>query len=341
MHNGHRRRRESGFTLVELLVVIAIIAMLVSLLLPAVQAAREAARRTQCKNNLRQLALAALNHESALGHLPPSAEVDLRVTETGNNGSWGVHGRILPYLEEASLYRQVNLNDAWDYQQAIDALHIPFYQCPSDSGAEQMRDPGKGRARLFATTYGFNFGTWFVFDPETRRGGDGLFYPNSNMRLAKVSDGTSKTLLAAEVKAWQPYMRNGGPSTRTPPSTPEQAASIVASGAQFKNTGHTEWPDGRVHHTGFTTTLPPNSFVAFDAGEEVGVVDADYNSWQEGKHGSAGAPSFAIITSRSFHLGQVQVAMLDGAVRSIDESIALPVWRAAGTRRGGESHSID
>lgn len=330
-----------GFTLVELLVVIAIIAMLVALLLPAVQAAREAARRTQCKNHLRQLALATLNYESARGHLPPSTRGNLSVTETGNNGSWGVHGRVLPYLEEANLYSQVNLDEAWDYQHAIDALQIPSYHCPSDGGAEQMRDPGKGRARLYATTYGFNFGTWFVYDPESRRGGNGLFYPNSNMRMAKVTDGTSKTLLAAEVKAWQPYMRNGGPSTQEPPSTPEQAAAIVASGAQYKNTGHTEWPDGRVHHTGFTATLPPNSFVAFDAGEEVGVVDADYNSWQEGKNGSAGEPTFAIITSRSFHEGQVQAVMLDGSVRSVDESIELTVWRAAATRRGREPVSLD
>ncbi len=329
-------RRNHGFTLVELLVVIAIIAMLVSLLLPAVQAAREAARRTQCKNNLRQLALATLNYESARRHLPPSAEVNLTVTSTANNGSWGVHGRILPFLEEAALYSNVNLDEAWDYQMAIDALRIPVYQCPSDSGAERMRDPGKGRARLFATNYGFNFGTWFVFDPESQRGGDGLFYPNSKLRLAKVSDGTSKTLLAAEVKAWQPYMRNGGPSQTTAPSTAEEAAAIVASGAQFKNTGHTEWPDGRVHHTGFTATMTPNTVVHYDAGDQVGVVDADYNSWQEGKNGSAGSPSFAIITSRSFHQGSVQVVMLDGSVRNVDESIELSAWRAAATRRGHE-----
>lgn len=315
--------------------------MLVVLLLPAVQAARESARRTQCKNNLRQLGLATSNYESARGHLPPSAEVNLSVISTGNNGSWGVHGRILPYLEEASLYSQVSLDVAWDYQAAIDGLQISIYQCPSDDGAERMRDPGKGRARLFATTYGFNFGTWFVFDPETRRGGDGLFYPDSNLRIAKVTDGTSRTLLAAEVKAWQSYMRNGGPSNNSPPSNVEEASAIVATGSQFKNTGHTEWPDGRVHHTGFTAALQPNSFVPYHAGEEIGIVDADYNSWQEGKNGRAGSPSFAIITSRSFHQGMVHAATLDGAVRSISEAIELPIWRALATRRGEESLTLD
>ena len=89
-------RRSSGFTLVELLVVIAIIGTLVGLLLPAIQSAREAARATQCKNNLHQLGLAVLNYESAQSHLPPGAIVELNSTSTANNGSWGVHGRILP-----------------------------------------------------------------------------------------------------------------------------------------------------------------------------------------------------------------------------------------------------
>ena len=332
MRDLHRYRR--AFTLIELLVVIAIIGMLVALLLPAVQMAREAARRTQCKNNLKQLALAVHNYEGTYRALPASAVVNLEVTVTGNNGSWGVHGRILHFLEQADLYRSVDINVAWDYQSAIDRLRIPVYSCPSDPGASNVRDPGGGKVHLHPTTYGFNLGTWFVFDPATRRGGDGAFYPNSHLRLGSFLDGTSNTLLAAEVKAWQKYMRNGGPSTTAIPNTATEAATIVASGAQSKSTGHTEWPDGRVHHTGFTATLTPNTFVPFTTGGQ--TVDADYNSWQEGRHGSAGHPSFAIVTSRSFHPGVVQAALVDGSVRTIAESIELATWRALATRAGGE-----
>ena len=109
-------KTHKGFTLIELLVVIAIIAILVALLLPAVQQAREAARRTQCKNHLKQLGLALHNYVDVNTVLPPGASVDLSVTSTANNGSWGVHGRILPYLEQGSLYDQVDLSIAWDFQ---------------------------------------------------------------------------------------------------------------------------------------------------------------------------------------------------------------------------------
>ena len=121
------RVKRGGFTLVELLVVIAIIGILVALLLPAIQAAREAARRSQCKNNLRQLGLAVLNYESSQKRLPPSVEINAKTNTTAANGAWGVHGHILNYLEEQNLRNVVNINVAWDLQTPINNLRIPGY----------------------------------------------------------------------------------------------------------------------------------------------------------------------------------------------------------------------
>ncbi|MEM8733721.1 MAG: DUF1559 domain-containing protein [Planctomycetota bacterium] len=340
MNRAPRRSTQLGFTLVELLVVIAIIGILVGLLLPAVQAAREAARRMSCQNNMKQLSLACLNYESAYKRLPPSTVIDFRLANATNNGSWGVHGRILPFLEQANLYNQVDLSVGWDFQSVISGLRITVYSCPSDAKANESRDPGRGRPILYPTTYGFNFGRYFVYNPQTRKGGDGLFFPNSFLKLGAVTDGTSNTILAAEVKAWTPYQRNGGPSSTTIPSTQIEAEAIVASGGQFKNTGHTEWPDGRVHHTGFTSAMPPNAIVTYSDGT-ITYPQMDFNSWQEGKNGAQGPPSYAMITSRSYHTGVVNVTLADGSVQTISENIDLATWRAYSTRSGGEVAMFD
>ena len=332
MRFGITSRR--AFTLIELLVVVAVIAILIALLLPALQQAREAARRTRCKNHLKQIAIAVHNYVDVAGVLPPSACIDLAVTETGNNGSWGVHGRILPFLDQSNLYNAVDLTTAWDLQQAIDGLKIPMYACPSDPRSDEARDPGGGKVTLYPTNYGFSFGTWLVFDPESGRGGDGAFFPNARLALEHFTDGTSNTLLTGEVKAWQPYRRNGGPPAAAIPDTVEAAETVVVTGMQFKQTGHTEWPDGRVHHHGFTTTLTPNTAVRCTDGTS--EYDCDYNSWQEGKNGVNGNASCAIITSRSYHSGAVNAALADGSVHSISQSIALSVWRSLGTRAGTE-----
>jgi prepilin-type N-terminal cleavage/methylation domain-containing protein/prepilin-type processing-associated H-X9-DG protein len=329
-------QRPRAFTLVELLVVIAIIGILVALLLPAIQAAREAARRSQCSNNFKQLGLAVLNYESSKRHLPPSVEINAKTMTGANNGAWGVHGHILNYMEEQSLKNLVDINKAWDNQMAISGVRIASFSCPSDAQAAEVRDPGSNRALLYSTTYGFNMGTWFVYDPATNKGGDGVFYPNSYLRLAKISDGTSKTLMAAEVKAWTHYTRNGGSST-TIPDTVDEASTIVGTGGEYKNTGHTEWPDGRVHHTGFTATMPPNTFVKYVKDGQ--TLDADYNSWQEGKDWPGGNPTYAIVTSRSFHAGGVNVALCDGSVQWVNNDTDLLAWRAKATRAGGETLS--
>jgi hypothetical protein len=172
--------------------------------------------------------------------------------------------------------------------------------------------------------------------PVTFDGGDGVFFPDSNLRIARIKDGTSKTLLVSEVKAWTPYNRNGGPSETNIPENATAAATVVASGVQFKNTGHTEWPDGRVHHTGFTATLPPNTVVPLE--HENQTLDGDFNSWQEGKlnEGSVGPPSYAIVTSRSYHAGGVQSAMVDGSAKFIADGVETETWRAMATRAGQE-----
>jgi prepilin-type N-terminal cleavage/methylation domain-containing protein len=336
-----QQTRRRGFTLIELLVVIAIIATLIALLLPAVQQAREAARRTQCKNQLKQFALAIHNYESTYTMLPPAACIDSGGF-AANNASWSVHGRIMPFLELSTLYNEVDLTVDWADQMVLDGLKVPVYACPTDPAADTARDTGAGKPNLYPTTYGVNYGTWFVLDLPSGRVGDGAFAPNRKIGWRDFIDGTSNTLLVGEVKAFTPYVRNVGPSDTSVPSDELAVASEAGAGGELKlgpsqnsNTGHTEWPDGRVHHTGFTTVLTPNTLVPFVHNGE--VYDIDYNSWQEGKlSGSSVPPTYAAITSRSYHEGVVNTALADGSVRTISENIDKGIWRAAGTRGGGE-----
>ncbi|REK10941.1 MAG: DUF1559 domain-containing protein [Planctomycetota bacterium] len=332
-------RYRPAFTLVELLVVIAIIGVLVALLLPAIQASREAARRSQCQNNLRQLALAVHNFESSRGQFPPSFEIQRGTALTGNNGSWSIHGRILPYHEESAAYDLVKLDIAWDAQldSGVPQTRIGIYLCPSEvHDTVRIRN---GAPYIYPQNYGFNLGTWHVYDPATGEAGPGAFAVNGGVRHSSIADGTAHTLCAAEVKAFTSYFRN---SSDPGPTIPQQPADITAfaTGSQFKlgpmtndNTGHTEWCDGRVHHSGITTTFVPNTVVAYQHTDGL-TYDIDYNSQQEGK--SATQPTYAAITSRSYHPDMVNAAFMDGSVRVIHDDIDLFLWRALSTRDGGE-----
>src|SRR5690606_6486948 len=147
-------------------------------------------------------------------------------------------------------------------------------------------------------------------------------------------DGKSNTMMAAEVEAWTVYTRNSGPSQTDIPDTAAEWLAAVNSGSEVKDTGHTEWPDGRVHHTGFTATMPPNAQNGYS--HQGTIVSADYNSWQEGKNGRSGKPTYAIVTARSSHPGIVDIAMVDGSVQSVPDGVDLGVWRAMATRNGEE-----
>jgi prepilin-type N-terminal cleavage/methylation domain-containing protein len=328
-----------GFTLVELLVVIAIIGVLVGLLLPAVQAAREAARRMQCSNNLKQIGLAMLNYESATKRIPPSICINPRVT---TNASWSIHGRLFPYLEQNALANQVDLSVNWDKQPILNRLAIPTYRCPSDPKASIAREHTSG-VNLFPTTYAFNVGGWFVYDPVSGRGGNGSTYPNANIGIQAISDGTSNTLWGSEVHAWQAYTRNAGPSSTVQPDSVAAVATVADSGLKDRlnpdgtGTGRCEWTNGHSHHSAFTTTLPPNTRVPYVYN---GVTyNVDYNSQAEGS--STSRVTYAALTARSWHTSTVNAVLVDGSVQGFSNSTDIIVWRSLGSRDGGEVVQID
>lgn len=324
-----------AFTLVELLVVIAIIGILIGMLLPAVQSVREAARRTNCLSNIRQLGLASTNYMSTFSALPPSYEITPGTTLAGNNGSWSIHGRLLPFVEGSNAYDIVDLDVAWDAQLAtgVPTMRIPIFICPSE-----VNDMVRTKANapfVYPQNYGFNMGDWLVYDPTERTKSVGPYYVNS--RVSVIRDGTSNTLCAAEVKAFTSYIRNTADPGATIPTDPYSfdgmAGQLKLGTSTNQNTGHTEWPDGRVHHSGITTTFAPNTKVPYEHDGQ--TYDIDFNSMQEGK--SATQPTYAAITARSYHSGGlVNAVFLDGSTRSISSSIDLTTWRALGSIAGGE-----
>ena len=196
--------RRSGFTLIELLVVIAIIAVLIALLLPAVQQAREAARRTQCRNNLKQVGLALHNYHDTYLVLPPG--YISRFDNAGNDlgPGWGWAAMLLPQLDQSPLYNQLNLNVGIEHPSNATSrgVKLAAMRCPSDSAPDRwqtiQRNPSTGAViapicEVASANYIGMFGT---FEPGV--GGDGLFYRNDNLNLRDVIDGTSNTLAVGE-----------------------------------------------------------------------------------------------------------------------------------------------
>ncbi len=332
--------RRLAFTLIELLVVIAITAILVSLLLPAVQNVREAARRTSCRNNLKQIGLAVHNYLENNSSLPPTFCTPRGRVLQGDEGSWSIHGRLLPYLEGGNAYHRIALDVDWHLQlnSGIPALRIPVYLCPSEPNDHYRVK--NGRPYVHPQTYGFNFGTWHVFDPVTGQAGDGAFAVNTRLTAASFPDGLSHTLCASEVKAYTPYIRNTadpGPTVPTSTNFPKGMSGQRKLGPDHShNTGHTVWCDGRVHHSGITTVFPPNTFVSYIANGR--TYDVDFNSQQEGK--SISQPTYAAVTARSHHAGVTHAVMMDGSVRAVADGIDLGIWRAMGTRAGGNAESL-
>ena len=349
-------RRFRGFTLVELLVVIAIIGILIALLLPAVQAAREAARRSQCTNNLKQLALAVHNYVDTFKVFPPKKAG----TQLGGcaqcNGAYGSGWmRLLPYYEQRALY------DAWSSPQtysgnnysafgpcpwdATAGAYEPYRQqvatlmCPSDSGIKGKPATSKGR-----TNYMFSVGDSISSNSQNQANKNRGIFANYSARIkfASIRDGTSNTVMLSE-RSFPEYVNmvgqgiGDGSGIVTNPSAcysavdPADPKRFIGSTRSW--TG--QWDHGSASHIAFTTVLPPNAPSCADLG---------FSGNDNGTHG--------IYTPSSFHPGGVMAAMADASVRFISETIDTNdltlapatsgasnygVWGALGTREGGEA----
>jgi len=328
-----------GFTLVELLVVIAIIATLVGVLLPAVQAAREAARRMACQNNLRQLGLAVLNHENTRRSFPPSAQA---VAEAGK-APWSGQALLLPFMEGDSLFKRIDFTKPYSDQvnkdlfppNGVAAQRVDSFVCPSEPNARPVLDSATQLPKYFPLNYALNTGGYFVYDPAGKTAGNGAFAPFTRLKPASFADGLSRTLAMAEVKAFTPRCQDVAALPTTAPDTPAAIAALMGPNWSADG-GHTEWVCGRTLHIGFTTTFPPNTVVPYERDGK--IHDVDISSIREGV--VPAGPTYAVATSRSHHAGGVNASFMDASVRMVQAEIDPATWKALGSRAGGESVAI-
>jgi prepilin-type N-terminal cleavage/methylation domain-containing protein/prepilin-type processing-associated H-X9-DG protein len=306
-----------GFTLVELLVVIAIIGVLVALLLPAVQAAREAARRSSCQNNLKQLGLGVLNYESTHKELPKGA-----IGWDGAN--WGKPRRpfvrnLLDYIEQSAKSAQYNDAIDWTKQLNQSALfsQLTTWNCSSDEAVVCAREDYKGN-------YGPSWGPrtyWYALDDMTAPP-MGPFGVDFGARLAQVVDGTSNTLAMMEMvqAPHGPEGAVGSPDNRGRIWNDDAGSGVVSTILTPNSTA----PD--ILPVGGTTPGP-----LCNNAPEIGLPCSTSGATKNGSH----------IASRSRHPGGVQVVMCDGSTHFVDDAIDLVLWRGISTQDNGESSGIN
>ncbi|MDG3007004.1 DUF1559 family PulG-like putative transporter [Paludisphaera mucosa] len=319
MIRNRQIRPGRGFTLIELLVVIAIIAVLIALLLPAVQSAREAARRAQCVNNLKQIGLALHNYNDSHGVFPPGYSSfykrdsgDAGTAEDDIGPGWGWASFILPQVEQRALFDSINFNFTLTQPHNLTSqyLRVGAYLCPSDSTPVTVPVRNEANTQTMYTVgcanYVGMFGVGEIGDAPGR--GAGMFFRNSKISFAGVTDGASNTIAVSE---------------------------------RSHNLSYVTWTGRAVGGWLFTTSSVEGGTDKFQVDPEEAFTMILGPAGTEDGARTPNDPQAHVEDYWSYHPGGVNAVLVDGSVRFIKSAINPIPWQALATRAGGEIISAD
>ncbi|QDV48092.1 DUF1559 domain-containing protein [Gimesia fumaroli] len=296
-----QRGRPRGFTLIELLVVIAIIAILIALLLPAVQQAREAARRTQCKNNLLQLSLALQNYEMAFEVLPAGV---YNPTGPIKNEAVGYHmgwlAGLMPFLDQQNMYRHIDFKQSVyaPVNQRVRSALIPVLRCPSDPNGSRTTSVTENNIEIYQTNYAACYNS---VESPINVDNTGVMFLNSSISYDQITDGSSNTIFIGE----QLFDKS-------------DLGWMSGTRASLRNTGS------------FNQDLPKNMRGYYNASGN-SAEDQD-----EAENKQPIDPLLKVSGFGSYHVGGANFAMGDGSVRFISENIDVELFEQLGNRADGK-----